>query len=152
MNKRLSSSLKFFWLAIALLLVALPVFVPSFGGLVNVINVCLLAMILLSFPCNILVLPFFAFPDYHNSVSIGLLYTQLIICAAISYFQWFVLVPRLAKFAQKVISTDERAERDGDAARLLENKIGFRPIDRPKNPYDERERTPIERIIADKDE
>ena len=152
MNRYLSSSLKFFWFAITLLLVLLPVFVPSFGGFINVINVCLLTIVLLSFPCNVLVLPFFAFPDFYHSISIGLLYTQLIICAVISYFQWFVLVPRLAKFTQKIFSTNDQAEYDSGVSQLSASKTEFRPSDYQKNWYDEQKRTPVERIFEDKDE
>ncbi|HEX9930449.1 MAG TPA: hypothetical protein VGB02_18070 [Pyrinomonadaceae bacterium] len=147
MNKYLSASLKFFWFAATFLLLALPVFIPSFGGLINVINICLLAMILLSFPCNILVLPFFSLPDFHHSVSINLLYTQLIICSVISYYQWFVLFPRLVKYGRKL---NERKHQAASAA-------NFSQLEPPteiwqKNWYDEKKRTPVERIFEDKNE
>jgi hypothetical protein len=146
MNKYLAASLKFFWFAAAFLLLALPVFVPSFGGLINVINVCLLAMILFSFPCNILVLPFFSLPDFHHSVSINLLYTQLIICAVISYFQWFLLFPQLVKYVRKINSRKRRAASTGEFSQLN------RPIENwQSNWYDGQKRTPVERIFNDKD-
>lgn len=152
MNRYLSSSLKFFWFVITLLLILLPVFVPSFGGIFNVINVCLFAMALLSFPCNILVLPFFAFPDFDSSISIGLLYTQLIICAVISYFQWFVLVPRLAKFAQEKILTNRQAKYRVVVNQLSEIKTESCATDYQKNWYDKHQRTPVERVFNDKNE
>jgi hypothetical protein len=145
MNKHLSLSLKFFWFATVFLLLALPVFVPSFGGLINVINVCLLAMILLSFPCNILVLPFFAFPDYHHSVSINLLYTQLLICGAISYVQWFVFLPQLIKWSRKISDRKQQAVLKGNSSRLDEPTESWQ-----KSWYDEQKRTPVERIFDDK--
>jgi hypothetical protein len=143
--------LKFFWFAITFLLVLLPVFVPSFGGALNVINVCLVWMILLSFPCNILVLPFFALPDFHHSISIGTLYTQLIIFAVISYFQWFVLVPRLAKFARNAVSTNNQAEYDSGVSQLSAAKTECSSTNYRQNWYDEQKRTPVERIFEDKD-
>ena len=147
MNKYLSASLKFFWFAVTFLLLALPVFIPSFGGLINVINICLLAMILLSFPCNILVLPFFSLPDFHHSVSINLLYTQLIICSVISYFQWFVLFPRLVKYGRTLNSRKHQTA----------SALNFSQLEQPienwqKNWYDEQKRTPVERIFEDKNE
>ena len=147
MNKYLSASLKFFWFAFTFLLLALPVFIPSFGGLINVINICLLAMILLSFPCNILVLPFFSLPDFHYSVSINLLYTQLIICSVISYFQWFVLFPRLVKYGRKI---NARKHQTASAANFSQLE---QPIENwQKNWYNEQKRTPVERIFENKNE
>lgn len=147
MNKYLSLSLKCFWFAITFLLLVLPVFVPSFGGLLNVINVCLLAMILLSFPCNILVLPFFALPDYHHSVSINLLYTQLLICAAISYFQWFILLPQLIKTGRKMKARRQQKAFAKNYAQLEQTSENW-----GQNWYDEQKRTPVERVIERENE
>ena len=147
MNKYLSASLKFFWFAVTFLLLALPVFIPSFGGLINVINICLLAMILLSFPCNILVLPFFSLPDFHHLVSINLLYMQLIICSVISYFQWFVLFPRLVKYGRTLNSRKHQTASDANFSQLEPPTEIWQ-----KNWYDEQKRTPVERIFEDKNE
>lgn len=147
MNKYLSLSLKCFWFAITFLLLVLPVFVPSFGGLLNVINVCLLAMILLSFPCNILVLAFFALPDYQHSVSINLLYTQLLICAAISYFQWFILLPQLIKTGRKINARRQQKAFSKNCSQLEQPSDNWR-----QNWYDEQKRTPVERVIERENE
>jgi hypothetical protein len=147
MNKYLSASFKFFWFAATFLLLALPVFIPSFGGLINVINICLLAMILLSFPCNILVLPFFSLPDFHHSVSINLLYTQLIICSVISYFQWFVLFPRLVKTGRKLNARKHQTALAANFSQLEPSIENWQ-----KNWYDEQKRTPVERIFENKNE
>jgi hypothetical protein len=149
MSEYLKLNLRAVWLVVALLSLALPVFIPSTTNspsfLGNVIGTATATMFILSFPSSLFALPALFFAQAvlgYDPNTIGGMYVNLCLLFAVGFVQWFWILPRLlgkeATFqtlnlpreASEILPT--RAENEGVSA--------F---------YDGRERTPLERVIED---
>ncbi len=106
MNKEFSPKLKHAWIASNLALIVLPLLLFPLG-FENAAGVCLTALILLSYPCNMLAgWLFFAYGLFDPSISS--LFLLMIVFSSLGYFQWFVLVPQIMKMAHQQIKLIER--------------------------------------------
>ncbi|HEX8264231.1 MAG TPA: hypothetical protein VF596_02320 [Pyrinomonadaceae bacterium] len=147
------TKLKYIWIALNFLLLALPVFVPSIS--INVIGICLTIMFLLSSPLN---LPFVWLFFYANffSGTIGSMYLILFAFSVLAYIQWFIVMPRFVRFArEKLISRNIQialSAKGESVKNLSDAKAGFYSTGYRKNWYDEQKRSPLERIIENKNE
>lgn len=154
MKKQINLNLKYIWFAVNLLLLALPVFIPSSREVDSLINICFVGLVLLSFPCNILPNYLFFILGWFNSGTIGSLYSMMIILSIVSYFQWFVLVPYLARLArQKIAKADLQVSfcANIESIKNLPDAESSSP-DWQKNLYDEQKRTPVERLFETDDQ
>lgn len=142
------SILKSIWLLFSILLLAIPVFIPSKDF--DVIGVCLAIAIVLSYPLNML-FGWLFFMSGWFSASIGSLYLMLFVFTFTAYIQWFILIPRLTSFIrQKFFRKDLQISLNTKVVTvktLSEPKAETVPNDWQKNWYDEQKRTPVERIF-----
>ncbi len=147
------TKLKYIWIALNFLLLALPVFVPSVS--INVIGICLTIMFLLSSPLNLPVVWLFFYANFFSG-TIGSMYLMLFAFSVLAYIQWFVVMPRFVRFARgKLFSRDSQIAliASGESVKALsEAETEFYSTDYRKNWYDEQKRTPLERIIENKNE
>lgn len=147
------TKLKYIWIALSFLLLALPVFVPSIS--INVIGICLTIMFLLSSPLNLPIVWLFFYANFFSG-TIGSMYLMLFVFSVLAYIQWFVLMPRFVRFARgKLISRNFKTalSANGESFKALsEAEAEFYPTGYRKNWYDEQKRTPLERIIENKNE
>lgn len=140
-------------MALNFLLLAVPVFVPSVS--VDIIGICLTVMIVLSYPLAMLFgWIFFVFGS--SDSSIGSMYLMLFAFSVLAYVQWFVLVPRIARFLKskffvKDVKINLTAKVETINA-LPKPESQFNLGDFQQNWYDEQKRTPVERIIENKNE
>lgn len=147
------TKLRYIWIALNFLLLAVPVFVPSLS--INVIAICLSLMIVLSFPLNFPLAWLFFYANLFDG-SIGSMYLMLFVFSVLAYIQWFVIVPRLArlarrKFFAKEVNINFSASVEQNNA-LPAAKTKFYASDYPKNWYDEQKRTPVQRILENENE
>jgi len=155
------TTLKYAWLVLSLILLTLPVFLPSSPTHFNVIGICLTIAFVLSYPLNMLLGWLFfvvvtLFGTTQFDFSIGSLYLMLFALCVTGYFQWFVLVPRLATFIRKTFfHKDLQINLNATAAGvkvLPDAKPDVSAQEWQKNWYDEQKRTPVERLFEkDKD-
>ena len=145
------TKLKYIWIVLNFLLLAVPVFVPSLS--INVIAICVSLMIILSFPLNLLVGWLFFYTNLFDG-SIGSMYLMLFFFSVLAYIQWFVIVPRFVRFTrEKFFSKDLNVNFTAEQIIALpEAKTEFTANDHRKNWYDEQKRTPVERILENNDE
>ena len=147
------TKIKYIWIALSFLLLALPVFIPS--TTVDVINICIGIAVILSYPLNQLVGWMFfytGFPFY----TIGAMYLMLFVFTVLAYIQWLVIIPRLARFArEKIFTIDVQINLSAKiepVKTLPAAKTEFYSVDFQGNWYDEQKRTPVERVFEDKNE
>lgn len=136
------------WLVLNCLLFILPL--PFFwsSAFDNVFGICLTILILLSFPANFLVAwLFFAFGEFHKLP--GAMFLLMLVCSAVAYLQWFVIVPRIAKYVQRKFAKRDfrinfsfRVENAKQLSEPSETATDFR-----RSWYDEKRRTPLERVF-----
>ncbi len=152
--------LKYAWLILSLILLTLPVFLPSSPTHFNVIGICLTIAFVLSYPLNMLLgWLFFAVVNLFGMTqfdfSIGTLYLMLFAFCITGYVQWFILVPRIAKFIRKsYFRNDLQVNLNATISSvqmLPDAKPDVSTQDWQKKWYDEQKRTPVERLF-EKDE
>lgn len=151
MNKQIK--FKYIWIALNFLLLALPVFIPS--NVVNVMGICTLIVYLLSTPLNQMVLWDFFISIFFDG-SIGSMYLMLFVFSVLAYIQWFVIVPRLVRFVKnkffvKDLKISLSANLEAINA-LPQAETRFDANDFQQNWYDERRKTPVERVFEDENE
>lgn len=150
-----NSIFKYALMILSLILLALPVFLPSNSQFFDVIGVCVTIAIILSYPLGILAGMLFFMTNWFDN-SIGSLYLMLFVFCVAAYVQWFVLVPRLAKFIRRSffrsdIQINWRAA-VAEPKTLPESTPEYSAQDWQKKWYDDQKRTPVERLInKDKD-
>lgn len=97
----------------------------------------------------------FFFADFFDG-TIGSIYLMLFVLSVLAYIQWFVVMPRAVRFARaKLISKDVQTilGASGESVKTLSDaETEFYSTDYGKNWYDEQKRTPLERIIENKNE
>jgi hypothetical protein len=139
---------KSIWLSLTFLILAAPVFIPS--GSIDVINICLVLMFVLSYPLSLILGRLFFELSWFDG-SIGTLYSLLFVFSILAYVQWFVIVPRLVRFVESRFFTQDvkiNFSASVEAVKTLrEPQTDFVSTDYQKNWYDEEKRTPVERIF-----
>jgi len=151
MTERFKLSLSGMWLLVSLFSLLLPIFLPSSAfssnPATNVIGTATATMFILSFPSSLFGIPLLVIVDYALGVdpnSIQGMYLNLFLLFVLGLVQWFWIVPRVWRHDPDVqvlnLPVLSKLERLPEATRQTE----FRT-------FDERERTPVERIIGDDD-
>ena len=147
MTERFKFSLSGMWLFVCLFTLLIPVFLPSFAGSANpasnVIGTATATMFILSFPSSLFGIPLLVFVDAAlgvNPNSIAGMYVNLLVMFVLGLVQWFWVVPRIWRRYPKVQVLDLAGVRQ-EPTRLVPQDA-FRP-------YDEREQTPVERVIRE---
>ena len=143
-------SLSRIWLLISAFALILPIFMPSSANpqnfLENVIGSVTVTMFILSFPSSLFGLPLLYFVRLLfeiNQNSIEGMYLNLFLLFVLGLVQWFWIVPRLVRNESRfemlnLIGVNSEAP-------LLEAK----PVN--NIPFDTEGRTPLEKIIYEKD-
>ena len=149
MLERLKISLSGMWLFVCVFTLLIPVFLPSVAGsanpATNVIGAATASMFILTFPSSLFGLPLLVFTGSMLGVdpdSISGMYLNLFVMFVLGLAQWFWIVPRIWAKSAKVQVLDIPVDT------LHLPPLKFVPAD-IFQPYDERDRTPIERLIRD---
>lgn len=149
MSEYLRLNLRAVWLTVALLSIALPVFIPSTinspSFLGNVIGTATATMFILSFPSSLFALPVLLFAQAvlgYDPKTIGGMYVNLCILFVVGFVQWFWIVPRLFQREPKfqTLNLPRKASEILPAGTENAGVSAF---------YDRRDRTPLERVIED---
>ena len=143
-------SLKTVWLFVNSLLLAVGGFSWFFGA-EEVMLVCWVALILMSFPCNALVGKLFFASGILLSQP-GTILLMFLAFSGMGYIQWFILVPKLLKYMSGKFARHDRdisvnispkQVTEPSTANLIANE--WRP-----DIYDEQERSPVERVFSER--
>jgi hypothetical protein len=152
MFERLKVSLSGMWLFVCVFILLIPVFLPSVAGSANpasnVIGAATASMFILTFPSSLFGLPLLVFTGSMLGIepnSISGMYLNLFVMFILGLVQWFWIAPRIWKWETKVQVLDIPV----NTAPL--RPLTFVPAD-VFQPYDDRDRTPLERIIRDESE
>jgi hypothetical protein len=135
------------WLAIGLLSVTVPVFVPSYPGqIVNPIEAATTTMFALSFPSSLFAVPVGYLADLALGIdpgSIGGQYVNILVFFAFGLLQWFWVVPRLRNRSFQM----RAAELPAVGPLSLDDPV---PAD-ARDFTDANAKTPLERVIDEDD-
>ena len=149
MNERFKISLSGMWLFVCVFTLLIPVFLPSFVGSANpasnVVGTATASMFILTFPSSLFGIPLLSFVGYAlgvNPNSIEGMYLNLFVMFVLGLVQWFWIVPRIWRKDAKVQVLDLPVP-----VETIPHHI-FCPADSFRE-YDERDRTPIERVIRE---
>ncbi len=151
MKKPFELNLSPIWLSISALALTLPVFLPSSVNpqffFQDIIGTVTAAMYILSFPFGLLALPLMFLAKLFlgvNPQTIGGMYINVFLLCVLGYVQWFWIVPRLL-----------RSESRFQMLNLLGAKSNLKLSEAAASNntefFDSQERTPVERIIYEKD-
>jgi hypothetical protein len=151
MKKPFELNLSPIWLLISALALTLPVFLPSSVNpqffFQDIIGTVTAAMYILSFPFGLLALPLMFLAKLFlgvNPQTIGGMYINVFLLCVLGYVQWFWIVPRLL-----------RSESRFQMLNLLGAKSNLKLSEAAASNntefFDSQERTPVERIIYEKD-
>jgi|GEM_PF-1205692 len=156
MKIKFEFNFKTLWLFVSAILLALPVFVPSFPDSViffgDVMNLSLSILFVISFPLSLLGLPLSALLQNLwdvNPYSIQGLYLQVISFFVMGYLQWFVVAPRVMKKISlriRELAVEEcRGIMDGTNKTLPKafNESGFTPLESVFNEKEEEKKNCI---------
>lgn len=151
MNERFKFSLSGMWLFVCVFTLLIPVFLPSFAGsanpAANVVGTATASMFILTFPGSLFGMPLLIFVGAILGVdpnSIQGMYLNLFVMFVLGLVQWFWIVPRIWRNEPDVQILD------------LPDLGAIVPLQIPSpaktlNTYDDRGRTPVERIIREDD-
>ena len=151
MKEEFKLNLSPIWLLISALALTLPVFLPSSVNpqffFQDIIGTVTAAMYILSFPFGLLALPLMFLAKLFlgvNPQTIGGMYINVFLLCVLGYVQWFWIVPRLL-----------RSESRFQMLNLLGAKSNLKLSEAAASNntefFDSQERTPVERIIYEKD-
>ena len=117
-------------------------------GAEDIMNICGVALMLLSFPCNLLVGWMF-FASGGLLTQPGLMLLMFLSFSCMGYVQWFKLVPKLRKYISGKfakhdmdisVNISPKQVTEAQTGNLIANE--WRP-----DIYDEQARTPVERVL-----
>ena len=150
MKEEFKLNLSPIWLLISVIALTLPVFLPSFSNpqyfYQDVIGTVTLAMNVLAFPFGLLALPVMYLPELFLNVNpnmIGGRYINVFLLCVLGYVQWFWIVPRL-------LQSELRFKVQNLFGRESNLKLSEAAINSAEF-CDSQGRTPVERIIYEKD-
>ena len=139
------------WLIVSLFSLLLPVFLPSnaLSGnpAANVIGTATATMFILSFPSSLFGIPLLVVVDYVLGVepnSIQGMYVNLFVLFVLGLVQWFWIVPRVWRGDPDVQVLNLPVALVEQNRKIL--------ADAQFKVFDERDRTPVERIFDEKQE
>jgi hypothetical protein len=150
MTEQFKLNLSRIWLLASITTLILPVFLPSFPNpqnfLQNVIGTATVTMFILSFPGSLFGIPIFFFVRTAlgvDSNAIGGMYLNLILLFLLGLVQWFWVVPRLlgGKSDLDVLNLQEHRSTPL-LSEMQDGEFGF---------YDRESRTPLERVLNEKE-
>lgn len=152
MNERFKLSLWQIWLLISVVSLLLPIFLPSSANpqnfLENIIGTVTVTMFILSFPSSLFGLPLMFFAqvalDVNPNTMQGM-YLNLFLLFVLGSVQWFWILPRVLRNEprfQMLNLLGGKSEPQLSAVKFDGNNIEF---------CDSQGRTPVERIIHEKD-
>ena len=146
MTERFKFSLSGMWLFVCLFTLLIPVFLPSVAGSANpasnVVGTATTTMFILSFPSSLFGIPLLVFVGASlgvNPNSIEGMYLNLFLMFVLGLLQWFWVVPRIWMRYPKVQVLGLSGVPQ-ECPRTVPPDA-FRPLD-------ERQRTPVERVIS----
>jgi len=151
MKKPFELNLSPIWSLISAVALTLPVFLPSSGNpqyfFQDIIGTVTTAMYILSFPAGLLALPVMFLAKLFfgvNPQTIGGMYVNVFLLCVLGYVQWFCIVPRLLRSESRLQILNLLGGKSdlklSEAAAI--NNAEF---------CDSQGRTPVERIINEKD-
>ena len=147
MTERFKISLSGMWLFVCVFTLLIPVFLPSVAGSANpasnVVGTATASMFILSFPSSLFGIPLLVFVGATlgvNPNSIEGMYLNLFVMFVLGLVQWFWIVPRIWRHDAKVQVLDLPVSLDNSPVTLFQPAEVFQP-------YDQRSRTPVERVI-----
>ncbi len=151
MNERFKLSLWQIWLLISVFSLLLPVFLPSSANpqnfLANVIGTVTVTMFILSFPSSLFGLPVMFFAqlalDVNQNTMQGM-YLNLFLLFVLGSVQWFWILPRLLR-------SEPRLQMLNLLGGKSEPQFSAVQFDGNVKSCDSQGRTPVERIIHEKD-
>jgi len=113
-------------------------------------NICGIALMLLSFPCNLLVGWMF-FASGALLAQPGLVLLMFLAFSGIGYVQWFKIVPKLLKYISGKFARHDRDISVNMSPKQVTEPNTANTIANEWRPdiYDEQERTPVERVLSD---
>ncbi len=151
MNERFKLSLWQIWLLISVFSLLLPVFLPSSANpqnfLENVIGTVTVTMFILSFPCSLFGLPMMFFAQFALDVNPNTMqgmYLNLFLLFVLGSVQWFWILPRLLR-------NEPRLQMLNLLGGKSEPQLSAVKFDGNITSCDSQGRTPVERIIHEKD-
>lgn len=149
MKIKFEFNFKTLWLFIGAVLLALPVFVPSYPDSMivfgNVMNLSWFVLFIMSFPCSLLGFPLSVLLQTLWNVgpqSIQGLYLQVVSFFVMGFAQWFVVAPRVIKKFSS--GKHESTFEDNQTVNSNEKKL--------PDAFDESGFTPLENVLHDKEE
>ena len=150
MKERLKLSFSQIWMLITAAALILPVFLPSSADpnnfLENVIGTVTVTMFILSFPISLFGLPLMFFASYVlgvNPNTIDGMYLNVFLLCVLGYVQWFWILPRVLRNEpqfQMLNLFGGNPEMQFLEAKAINNI-----------PFDADGRTPLERVLQNKD-
>ena len=151
MKERFKLSLWQIWLLISVFSLLLPVFLPSSANpqnfLENIIGTVTVTMFILSFPSSLFGLPVMFFAqialDVNPNTMQGM-YLNLFLLFVLGSVQWFWIVPRLLR-------SEPRLQMLNLLGAKSEPQLSAVKFDGNVEFWDSQGRTPVERIIREKD-
>lgn len=148
MSEQFKNSLVTIWLLVSAACMTLPVFLPSNGSSLdpttNVVGAATVTMFILSFPSSLFGIPLIVFIDYSLGVdpnSIAGRYLNMFLLFVLGSAQWFWVLPRVwqREPAIQVLTIPALADKDWLSEGTAEEGV---------NVLDDRQRTPVERVIS----
>lgn len=120
-------------------------------GAEDIMNICGVVMMLLSFPCNLLVgWMFFAFDGLQSYPAVMLL--LFLSFSWVGYVQWFKIMPKLLKYISGKFARHDRDISVNISPRQVTGPHTANTIANEWRPdiYDEQERSPVERVFSER--
>ena len=149
MNERFKISLSGMWLFVCVFTLLIPVFLPSVAGsanpAANVVGMATASMFILTFPSSLFGMPLLVFLGAALGVdpnSIEGMYLNLFVMFVLGLVQWFWIAPRIWRDESKIQVLDLPVYREVASLQISIPAKG-------PSAYDERDRTPVERIIRE---
>lgn len=149
MTERIKLSLSGMWLLVSLFALLFPIFLPSVADSANpaenVIGMANATMFILSFPASLFAVPFMMIAGYViDPNSIQGMYLNLFLLFILGLVQWFWIVPCVWRQEPQLQTLNL------PLSKIIELPEMIRIID--FEIFDERDRTPVERIIYNDDD
>jgi hypothetical protein len=152
MTDKFKISLTGMWLLVSAVCLVLPIFLPSAAfspnPAANAIGTATATMFILSFPSSLFGIPLLIIVDYALGVdpnSIQGMYVNLFLLFVLGLVQWFWIVPRVWRREPGIQVLQIPS---------LKESVALPPVcaETQFSGLDDRERTPLERVLSESDE
>ena len=156
MKKLLSPTPKTIWLVVHFLLFLFPIFSILITGSMTSLYLSSVITLLLAYPSSFLLNFIFDAFGLGFIDSVLFLYAVLLVSSIIGYLQWFVFVPWLMnKVKQNIFTKDVQIVLNANVTNTREltaAETEFVDFDWQSRMFDEKQKTPIERLFEDKND